>query len=259
MIDGRVYVAKFAAVLIAGGFWVTRFREMLGSQRRALESTSDQKSRSLELVGALGTALGELDTAGLIGVPGTDPKDPVAEAWNEYFAANETAREGHFNSTLLHARAAVDALTRFAAGHIDAGARDQILDATTTGTLAQLKTHPVAPVGVPTTGDQIESLVSNRPPARRGADSLVWRQVMSRQGDSLTNGPMTVRGDLVYRGIVNGKVDVLSGHLDFKGKINGPLNVWPGASAVLHPGIVVNGSVSGDVNTNTARINGLIV
>ena len=113
-------------LLVCFGVWVMGWvqDEPEGAASR------NQKRRSLEVVEALGVALGELDTAGLIGVLGAGPKNPVAEAWNEYFAARETAREGHYSATLVHTREAIDALDEFAAGHGNTKKRDQIIAAT---------------------------------------------------------------------------------------------------------------------------------
>ena len=59
--------------------------------------------------------------------------------------------------------------------------------------------------------------------------------------DGIVNGDLSVREDSELRGMVNGAVTVLAGHLVLRGMLYGELRVCAGASVEVH------GMVSGDV------------
>ena len=74
--------------------------------------------------------------------------------------------------------------------------------------------------------------------------------------DGIVNGDLSVREDSELRGMVNGSVTVLAGHLVLRGMLHGDLRACAGASAEVH------GMVSGDVLLATgahASVHGALI
>ena len=55
--------------------------------------------------------------------------------------------------------------------------------------------------------------------------------------DGIVNGDLSVREDSELRGMVNGSLTVLAGHLVLRGMLHGNLRVW----GMRHAGLVTSG------------------